>query len=153
VNGPWTFALGTTFKRWSEYPGPLVATTENSKPPAAPGFGDTWVLRIGAEHRWNYPRSHIALRAGYFYEPTPVPLAQWVSNYLDNDRHVATLGVSIGGRAFGTQLTMETFAQLHILATRTSTKALGVPLDNPGAPSITYGGSAFVFGLAGTVTF
>ncbi|MEI8255692.1 MAG: hypothetical protein WCJ30_08480, partial [Deltaproteobacteria bacterium] len=139
VSGPWTFALGTTFKRWSEYPGPLVSTTANSKPPVPPGFSDTWVLRFGAEHRWNQPHSHVALRLGYFYEPTPAPLAQWVANYLDNDRHVVTAGISLAGRALGTQLSVETFAQLHLLTTRTSIKAHDVPLDNPGGPSITYG--------------
>ncbi len=153
VRGPWTVALGTTFKRWSEYPGPLVSTTANSKPPVAPGFGDTWVLRVGAEHRWSQPRSHVALRLGYFYEPTPAPLAQWVGNYLDNDRHVITTGISIAGRTLGTQLSVETFAQLHLLTTRTSTKAHDVPMDNPGYPSITYGGLIFVLGVTASVTF
>lgn len=153
VRGPWTFALGTTFKQWSEYPGPLVPTTESSKPPMAAGFSDTWVLRTGAEYRWSRPRSHVALRLGYFYEPTPAPLAQWVANYLDNDRHGVTTGFALGGRVAGTQLSVETFAQLHLLTTRTSIKAHDVPLDNPGGPSITYGGLVFVLGVTASVTF
>jgi long-chain fatty acid transport protein len=153
ARGPWLFALGTTFKQWSEYPGPLVATTASSKPPPAPGFQDTWVLRAGAEFHIDWLRSRFAARAGYFYEPTPVPLAQSISNYLDNDRHVITAGLALSGRARGTTLGVETFAQLHVLADRTSVKSREVAEENPGYPSITSGGTVFVFGLAATVTF
>jgi long-chain fatty acid transport protein len=173
VNERWAFALGATFKRWSEYPGPLEATTENSPPPPPPEFHDTVVIRAGAEHRWVRGRSAIALRGGYAYDPTPVPLSTGApymlrdqngtmtrettvpfnpSNYLDNDRHVLTLGTAISATARGTTLTVEAYGQLHILAPRTNTKLDVVPMDNPGYPSLTSGGTAVFLGVAATVS-
>jgi long-chain fatty acid transport protein len=153
VRGPWTLAVGATFKRWSEYPGPLEATTSRSPAPPAPGFHDTLVLRAGAEHRWNFGTSQVALRGGYFYEPTPSPDAIGMANYLDNDRHVGTLGLALSGQAAGTTLTVEPFFQAHWLPTRVTVKGENVPEDNPGAPSIAHGGAFYVAGVTGTVTF
>ncbi len=153
VRGPWTFALGTTFKQWSEFPGPLVATTDNSKPPIPAGFHDTWVLRMGAEYTHDWRTSRVSVRAGYFYEPTPAPLAQWTANYLDNDRHAITFGAGLSAVAFGTRLSMETFAQIHLLADRTNVKSALVAMDAIGAPSITSGGAMFVLGVNAGVSF
>jgi long-chain fatty acid transport protein len=153
ARGPLTLALGATFKRWSEYPGLLEATTANSPRPPAVGFADTLVARAGAEYRWHFGGSEVALRGGYFFEPTPAPEAREAANYLDNDRHVGTLGLAVGGRALGTAVRMETFFQAHVLPERRSAKLDGVPADNPGAPTIRYGGAFYATGVTGTVTF
>jgi hypothetical protein len=173
VAGPWTFALGGTFKRWSEYPGPLEATTDASPVPPPPNLHDTVVLHAGVEHRWELGRSAVALRGGYIYDPTPVPLSTGAaytlhqtvngmprdtpiaynqSNYLDNDRHVLSTGLAISSRLRSTTVTLDVFGQLHILAPRTNVKAAEVPIDNPGSPSISSGGTAVFLGASVTVS-
>ncbi len=173
VAGPWTFALGATLKRWSEYPGPLEATTDNSPIPPPPDLRDTVVLRAGVERRWEFARAGVALRGGYVYDATPVPLSTGAgytlhqtvggmprdtavpmnfSNYLDNDRHVLALGLAVSGRARGTTLTVDVFGQLHVLAPRTNTKRTDFPTDNPGYPSISSGGTAVFLGVSATVS-
>jgi long-chain fatty acid transport protein len=149
----WTAALGLTFKRWSEYPGSLEPITTGAPRPAAPGFSDTLVPRAGLEHAWRLGAGIIALRGGYFYEPTPVQRAQGAANDLDNNRHVASLGLAVGGDAFGSAVTLEVFAQAHFLVERDVVKAPSVGADNPGFPSIRYGGAVYFAGLTGTVTF
>lgn len=153
VRGPWTVALGGTLKHWSDYPGPLEPTTINSPRPPPVDFSDTIVVRVGVERRWDFDTSHVAVRGGYFFEPTPVPEARGIANYLDNDRHVATLGLSLGGRCLGTAVTMETFFQAHWLPVRTNIKSSEVPADHPGAPFIAHGGGLYFTGLIATVTF
>lgn len=170
----WSMALGLTFKRWSEYPGPLEATTDNSPVPPPPNLSDTLVVRAGIEHRWRFGASGLALRGGYTYDPTPVPISNGApytlvepqpagpqrvtmypfnpSNYLDNDRHVISLGTAVSGRAHGTTMTVEAFGQLHVLAPRTNTKVSAVPNDNPGFPSISSGGTAVFLGVTATVS-
>jgi long-chain fatty acid transport protein len=173
LNERWAFALGLTFKRWSEYPGPLEATTENSPQPPPPAFDDTLVVRAGVEHRWFRANTMIALRGGYAYDPTPVPrstgapyvLREQVgattrettfafnpSNYLDNDRHILTFGTAISATARGTTLTLDAYGQLHVLAPRTNTKLPDVPSDNPGYPSLTSGGTALFLGVSASVS-
>lgn len=151
-----TGALGATFKRWSEYPGPVEPTTMNTRriPPAV-SFADTLVLRVGGEYRPSFRHGEMAFRAGYAFEPTPAPPASGVANYLDNDRHVLSLGYSIGGRARRSRLVLDLFAQLHLLTPRVALKSDAAlrASDNPGAPSIEHGGSVFVLGTQGTVTF
>ena len=173
VRDGWALALGVTFKRWSEYPGPLEATTENSPIPPPPMLSDTFVVRAGVERRWTFSASAIAARLGYAYDPTPVPLstgAPYVqreqigtmvretnvafnpSNYLDNDRHVVTFGTAVSGTARGTTITVDAYGQVHVLAERTSTKLASVPSDNPGYPSLTTGGTAVFLGVALSVS-
>ena len=54
-----------------------------------PPFQDTWMPRIGAEVAL---REDIFLRAGYFYYASPVPEQRGLTNMLDNDRHVFSVG-------------------------------------------------------------
>ena len=153
VRSGWTLAAGTTFKSWSAYPGPLVATTADSPAPPTPGFSNTWTVRAAAERRWQDRRSHWALRGGWFYEPTPAPLAVGRANYLDNDRHAFTFGASVGTRTLGTYVSLDAYGQMHVLGSRTSVKDAAVSATNPGAPSIASGGTLLLLGLAATVTF
>jgi long-chain fatty acid transport protein len=109
------------------------------------------VLHAGIEHRWEFPHSAAALRAGYFFEPTPAPLQTGLSNVFDNDRHVATLGGGISGTFRGTTLTFDLFSQLHVLATRTNVKDASAA-STLGYSSIASGGSMFLLGATITVS-
>ncbi len=141
----WTVALGVTAKRWSDYPGPAAATTENSPAPPAPEFSDTLVPRAGVERRWSWADgTHVAVRGGYFYEPTPAPAATTARAFLDNDRHVFAAGLSVGATAAGTRYTVDVFSQTHWLAPRDAVTARG---------SASHGGALLHLGATATVTF
>ena len=141
----WTAALGITGKQWSSYPGPAAATTDNSPAPPPPDFSDTVVARLGVEHRWSWTDgTHVALRGGHFYEPTPAPAATASRAYLDNDRHVFAAGLSIGATAAGTRYTVDLFSQTHWLAPREASAATGV---------VSHGGALLHIGTSATVTF
>jgi long-subunit fatty acid transport protein len=133
VKGPWKVALGVTFKRWSSYPGAPEPTVicPPEKPgclapvPAAPGFGDTWVPRVGVERELVRREAWVArARGGYFYEPTPAPEQRGSERLFDNDRHALTLG---GGFELtgSIPLSFDLFAQGHLLASRTHATASG----------------------------
>ena len=142
----WTLALAGTYKRWSDYPGPVEATTPGSPAPPDPGFSDTVVLRAGAERRWDFPdHTAIAARGGYLYEPSPAPAPGNGRNYLDNDRHALTAGASLSALALGTRYTMDVYTQVHLLAPRTASAGMGTPGS--------FGGTVLVAGVTTSVTF
>ncbi len=142
----WTVALGVTGKRWSEYPGPAEATTATSRPPPSPEFSDTIVPRVAVEHRWTFDLgAWTALRAGYFYEPTPAPAPVATRQYLDNDRHAVSLGLGLGTGGDSTRVTIDAFGQVHALTPREGTSASGATMR--------FAGVAWHLGVTGTVTF
>ncbi|MDP3278802.1 MAG: hypothetical protein Q8Q09_26660 [Deltaproteobacteria bacterium] len=150
VHQGWSALVGLTFKRWSEYPGPLERTTERSPEPPRPALWDTFVPRAAIERRWSSARSGLAVRGGYFYEPTPVPARTAGANYFDNDRHVLTTGVAVDTRWRGTKATVELFAQLHILAPRETSDGAQ---PEPASPTWRTAGSLFAMGTSLTLTF
>lgn len=142
----WTVAAGVTAKQWSAYPGPSAATTAGSAAPPAPEFGDTLVPRVGVERRWALPsEADVAVRGGYFFEPTPAPRAVPTRQLLDNDRHAFTLGVGAGIRGAGSRFGLDAWAQVHWLPAREG-------LDAAGAPT-THGGTLWHLGVSASVTF
>jgi hypothetical protein len=116
VTKDWTLALGVTYKHWSAYPGliePTILCPDGGNDcgalqPVKIDYSDTLVPRVGAER--SFALSHFAqmhLRAGYLFEPTPVPStlpasqawnsAQQTTGYVptrnfDASRHVFSLG-------------------------------------------------------------
>jgi long-chain fatty acid transport protein len=99
-----------TFARWSEFPVPAANLTlgldigmYNDKvmlpPPrsyAASRFHDIVIPRAGVEWRaWQRPKIGIDLRAGYSYEPTPVPEQIGESNFADSDKHTFSVGAGL----------------------------------------------------------
>ncbi len=141
----WTVALGVTGKRWSDYPGPASATTDNSPQPPDPSFGDTLVPRAGLERRWDFAGgTHVAVRGGYFFEPSPAPSATPSRAYMDNDRHVFTAGLGLGATAARTRFTVDLFAQAHWLAPRDAVASSG---------TLSHGGALLHMGTSASVTF
>jgi long-chain fatty acid transport protein len=56
-------------------------------------YDDKLTLRVGAEYK--FPRLRSAVRAGYIYDPSPVPAEHLTAQLPDVDRHDVTLGGSI----------------------------------------------------------
>lgn len=137
----WTVAAGVTWKHWSAYPGvfeptivcpagqPCAALT-----PPTIALSNTLVPRLGAEKRWALVhRAILRLRAGVFYEPTPVPgslassqaydlasqgLVDVPTRFFDASRVVLSAGggVDMGDHA---PFTVDFWAQCHVLSSTT----------------------------------
>ena len=75
-------SLDISWFKWSSYRNPYRGGP-------TPKWDDTVVPRVGVEYKLT---DALALRAGYFYEPSPVPNQYARSNYLDTDRHVFSWG-------------------------------------------------------------
>jgi long-chain fatty acid transport protein len=60
-----------------------------------PGFSDVFVPRVGSECMVN---KYFTLRAGYYYQASPVPDQRGITNYADADKHVISVGGGV--RAF-----------------------------------------------------
>jgi long-chain fatty acid transport protein len=163
----WTIAAGATWKHWSAYPGvfePTVLCPQgqdcSALTPPQIGFSDTIVPRLGAERLVALPRrAAVRLRAGFFYEPTPVPsslaaspaydpatqgLLNRPTRFFDASRYALSLGggVDLGDMA---PFTVDVWAQLHLLASSTVQTCTGE--STPCAPDIGAGEAK----LSGTV--
>ena len=155
----WELALGSTFKRWAAFDGWTAATVRcTTKDPdcaALPAdriaLHDTVVPRLGAERR--FPLTHSATghgRAGYFYEPSPLPAQTGPTNLWDNHRHAFTLGYGIELRR-PVQLELDSFYQLHALVLRQHRKRQAVSPHNAGHPEVTTSGFIHNTGLVATL--
>jgi long-chain fatty acid transport protein len=146
--GPWRLTGGATFKHWSDYPGPLEPTVKcpeddpdcGALVPPRPNGSDTLVPRIGAERSLRMTKDADAfLRAGWFFEPSPLPTSmpsstaydvaqgtalQVPTRWYDGDRHAFTLG---GGVRIGKVLTVDVWSQLHVIVPHEVTLAAGGP--------------------------
>lgn len=145
--GPWRFAAGATYKHWSDYAGLLEPTI--LCPPEEPdcaalrppklSFSSTVVPRLGVERVFAIGRGRSAtLRVGWFFEPTPSPArlpesrafdptthadADVPTRFFDAHRHVFTAGGGLRVR----DVTIDTFAQVHVLHPRDVGLAAGGP--------------------------
>ncbi|MGZ3422089.1 MAG: OmpP1/FadL family transporter [Polyangiales bacterium] len=149
---------GLLIRRWSRYPGPVEPTVlENQdfgtgspeleeKRKGGSFASDTISPRIGIERAIRMTaQSGFRLRAGYAFEPTPLPKQHGPENLLDSSRHVLTAGAGIVGDP-SLPFSIDIFGQLHILQTRTNEK------DN-GDPTVTAGGTIVVVGATVGVKF
>jgi hypothetical protein len=110
-----------TWKDWSKY------VTYLDQPPN-PRFEDTWVPRVGIEYghssrsssKWLSWMERIAVRAGYYYEPSPVPHIETRDNNLDTDMDVISAGLEIGFSTWDGWLrhSLEGYYQIHLLRER-----------------------------------
>lgn len=83
-----TVALDVTWNDWSSFEDPFitVGTVIGQVPP---NFHDTVVPRVGVEVE---PLESLALRLGYFFEPSPIPKQRGELNLADADKHVLAFG-------------------------------------------------------------
>jgi long-subunit fatty acid transport protein len=160
--GAWRIAAAVTYRKWSAFPGWLSATTTcpATKPmctalgPDVPVLDDTWVPRAGVAYGFEVASSARAeVRAGYFYEASPLAEQTSAANTWDNARHVLTLGYGIDLTAPLFPVRIDAAYQLHALVSRTHRKDATVAADNAGFPQVTTGGSVQSFGLSAGVKF
>lgn len=129
-----------TFSRWSEQPPPAANFTLTidigrfndlaKLPPSRPypdaGFHDTLMPAIGVEYkavdRAYSERLSFYLRAGYRYEPSPVPAQFGESSLGDADRHILSIGAGLElarlSRILPKPLSLDVFAALGYLPER-----------------------------------
>lgn len=139
--------------RWSGY-----RTIHNEDP--EPAFDDVVDTRIGVE--WK-PLDFWTVRAGYGFEPTPVPPQRGTSNFLDSDRHVLGLGLGLDLEPRGwARMRVDLHARWHVLESRRTAKdrdALpdadpdrpGTQIDNLGYPGLRSGGTVAQGGITVTI--
>ena len=139
---PYTGALisaDTIWKRWSVW-----KTYFYNEPD--PPFADTIQQRIGFEQRFLTQSAawleYWALRAGWYYEPSPAPSQDNEWNLLDNDKHVTTTGFGLRlDRVLGvikTPINLDANFQAHWLESET------IENDKDDAfPKITTGGQVY----------
>lgn len=106
--------LDLSWFRWSRY-------TSESRGDPDPRWRDSVIPRTGIEYRVT---QDWAARLGYFFEPSPVREQKRASNFLDNDRHVFSLGAGYTFRdplgIVREPLTLDTaFQYIHMPGRRT----------------------------------
>ena len=174
----WTIAAGVTWKHWRAYPGVFEPTILcpagqdcTALAPPAIAFADTFVPRLGAEKTLPLPRrAAIHLRAGVFYEPSPVPaslpssaaydlpsqgLVNVPTRFFDPARYVASIGAGVD-MGDGAPFTMDFWAQVQALASTTAqtcTGSAGACTPDIGAGPAHLYGSAVAYGAMAGVRF
>ncbi len=106
--GRWLLSLDLGWVQWSAFPTPTAEVTIGLEldpldfdipvpaEPEDPSFHDIFVPRAGVEFMaLDGPRFGLALRGGYFYEPSPAPDQPGGTNYVDSDKHGASMGLGL----------------------------------------------------------
>jgi long-chain fatty acid transport protein len=131
-------AADLTWSNWSQYLDPQSQVPEKK-------FRDTYTPRIGLEY---IHHTGIVMRAGYSFQPSPVPEQTGSANYLDNDKHVFSIGL---GYTFSRSpipiwkkpLTVDSYFQYQKLVQREYHKESQVPPEN----DLTFGGYLISAGI------
>ena len=103
-------AFDLSYHRWSKFENPATQIDlaidagqfndliDIPNPPRLPRphYSDIAIPRVAAEITLlRAPRHRLDLRGGYAYEPSPVPEQLGSSNFIDNDKHTASLGTGL----------------------------------------------------------
>lgn len=119
INPRWRAGIDLTWSQWSGYEDP-------SAPRAALRLNDTLTPRFGLSYDAPLGRHAVALRAGYFWDPTPVPAQTDATSLIDSNRHGFSVGVGAVLRRLGAalpgSLSVDAFAALHLLRPRATRK-------------------------------
>jgi hypothetical protein len=150
-----SLSVDAVLEMWSGF-----QTIHNEEP--EPPFEDTITIRGGAA--W-VATPGIELRAGYGFQPTPIPAQNGDTNLLDADRHEIALGIGFDLRelAFGGSM-IDLHLRTQLLATQRGTKVVdtltdaddgepGQQIDNLGFPGFEAGGEVWQFGITFTLFF
>ncbi|MBK7974052.1 MAG: outer membrane protein transport protein [Deltaproteobacteria bacterium] len=185
----WRAELDVTWSNWAAYEDPTLIVRASGGvviPPlpevpipiaetiALPySTHDTWTPRVGVEYQLgdftfgdgeSVVRALPSLRAGFFWEASPIGDQSGVSNLVDNDRYVWSVGFGVDlPHPFGSDKTfgMNAAFQQSILAERTVRKdAEFADLDRDGTaetrvlgwPGYTSGGELIQFTIGFTLT-
>lgn len=185
----WRAELDVTWSNWSAYQDPTLIVRASggvSIPPLPPvpipiaetialpySTHDTWTPRVGVEYQLgdfafgegsSAVRALPSLRAGFFWEASPIGEQSGVSNLVDNDRYVWSVGFGVDlPHPFGSDKTfgLDATFQQSILADHTVRKnAEFADLDGDGTaetrvlgwPGYTTGGELLQFTIGLTLT-
>ena len=77
---------------WSKFNTIDITLPDGSHSVQPQNYKDTVTLRLGGEYK--LPAQKLAFRAGYIYDPTPVPNTTISARLPDIDRHDVTIGAS-----------------------------------------------------------
>lgn len=95
--------------------------------PVPARFRDTVSLRLGTEYTIGLGQHELAVRAGYRYEPTPVPEQTGRdTNFLDSDRHGVSIGTGFrirGIAAIAGGISLDVYGSAQALAPRSYRKS------------------------------
>lgn len=88
----WVFEIDLNWVGWSTFDAlPFDFQTDDALDISRPqNYEDKFSLRTGAEYR---ARENLALRYGYYYDPSPQPASSVSPLLPDSDRHGITLGL------------------------------------------------------------
>lgn len=116
-----------------------------------PDFENRIVPRVGVEYRLEPRRDFVVpLRAGYFFERSPVPPQEGITNYVDADRHAFSLGAGFvlrdPGAVLAGTIRFDAHVQWSILPTRVTLK------DNPADYVGDYRASGDILNVGATVS-
>ena len=155
--GRWLWEADVSFNQWSGFPDPNLKLDIRFKIPLLPvsfqdsvsyppRFHDTFTPRVGMEVlAADGEDLDFFVRAGYSFDPSPVPAQTGETNYLDTDRHIGGLSLGlawngIGNWRFETPFAFDFGFQSQYLAPRISHKNNNVDADNPGYPRVGFEG-------------
>lgn len=135
--GKLLLALDVELQTWSNYE--VSSNQMVNDGSVLPELDDIWIPKIGLQYDLN-PRARLYF--GYYYQPTFVPdqANKGEVNWLDNDKHVASIGISYDvGKWAGFQKSMILHAgyQFQYLVDRDVVKTNPTTLN----PSYSYGGT------------
>lgn len=166
-----TVAADLTWIDWSEYKPPfaivegVVFRVPKKSKNIDPDFKDTYNPKLGAEYNLY---DFLDLRAGYSFEPSPVPdkTLEGTSNILDSHTHIFSggFGLYLGELCdipFLRILRIDSHLQFIYLTERKIEKDPGLMLEsdiesqsaNPGFPNFKIGGNVINWGLTASLVF
>ncbi len=115
----WLASLTVSYNVWDDF-------IDTHRKPAVPGFHNTVTLRAGGGISLH---SSSRLLFGYAYDPSPVPEQTMISNFLDCDRHILSVGNTTRlDELFGfgsPEVELNVYFQMQILPERSHTKDEG----------------------------
>jgi long-chain fatty acid transport protein len=88
--------LNAVWINWSQFDELRIQLPDGSETVSPQNYGNTVTWRIGAEYK--LPAQKAALRAGFIYDPTPIPRETLTARLPDINRKNITLG---GSKEFG----------------------------------------------------
>jgi len=86
--------LDAVWMGWSSFDKLEITLPDMSTTVSPRDYKNTLTIRFGGEYHLRKPLLALDFRAGYIYDPTPVPSTRLTPSLPDIDRHVLTLGGS-----------------------------------------------------------
>lgn len=119
---------------------PGISVTPRPKP----NFNDTFTFRLGSEVELPTFGHDFKYRLGYAYIPTPIPYQDGRGNFIDNDKHIGSVGLGTKVLTDPISLNTDLHFQMQYLI---PTNILKSDPSIIGAPGYRSGGLVYNFGL------